>query len=289
MDELPESYPWLYNCFKEKGLHAITRSERFWAGLWSDLVIEQVLMRSIKSRGDLSRRRGMNENARTIWIHSMHHLAGVHGAMSALTGQIHQTSDQHVEEREARTEQDQRDKTTLQNWFEDHSPFTDTKELVSIANGITASIESSINCDNAEEIGAKIQQSLDNVNYQMSKIKHSEKVKTMSSLLSAVKIDNEDVTIDPMMLFSRLIVMVMREKNIASYFSYELSPYVTSLFKHGIMCDPKKSKLRDYLTKNVLQAELPVGSITHIVDGSTLLYSVKWIPDTEQPQEKETS
>ena len=103
----------------------------------------------------------------------MHRLAGVHGTMSALTGQIHQTSDQHVEEREARTEQDQRDKTTLQNWFEDHSPFTDTKELVSIANGITASIESGINCDNTEEIGAKIKQSLDDVNYQMSKIKRS--------------------------------------------------------------------------------------------------------------------
>ena len=179
MDELPASYPWLDDRFKEKGLHAIRRSERFWAGLWSDLVIEKVLMRSIKSRGGLSRGRGMNENARTIWIHSMHRLAGVHGAMSALTGQIHQTSDQHVEEREARTEQDQRDKTTLQNWFEDHSPFTDTKELVSIANGITASIESGKGCDNAEEIGVKIQQSLDDVNYQMSKIKRSEKVKRM--------------------------------------------------------------------------------------------------------------
>ena len=93
----------------------------------------------------------MNENARTIWIHSMHRLAGVHGAMSALTGQIHQTSDQHVEEREARIERDQRDKTTSQNWFEDCSTFTDTKELVSVANGITASIESGINCDNTEE------------------------------------------------------------------------------------------------------------------------------------------
>ena len=176
------------------------------------LVVEQVLTRSLKNCGGLSRGRGVNENARTIWIHSMHRLAGVHGAMSALTGQIHQTSDQHVEEREARIERDQRDKTTLQNWFEDCSTFTDTKELVSIANGITASIESSINCDNAEEIGVKIQQSLDDVNYQMSKIKHSEKVKTMSSLLSAVKIDNEDVTIDPMTFFPRLIVMVMREK-----------------------------------------------------------------------------
>ena len=243
------------------------------------LVIEQVLTRSLKNCGGLSRGRGVNENARTIWIHSMHRLAGVHGAMSALTGQIHQTSDQHVEEREARIERDQRDKTTLQNWLEDHSPYTGTKELVSIANGMTASIESVINCDNAEDIGAKIQQSLD-VNYQMSKIKRSEKVKTMTSLLSAVKIDNEDVTIDLMMHFSRLIVMAMREKNIASYFSYELSPYLTSLFKDGIMCDPKKSKLRDYLTKNVLQAELPVGSFTHIIDSGALLYSVKWIPDT---------
>ena len=49
----------------------------------------------------------------------MHRLTVVHGAMSVLTGQIHQ-SDQHVEEREACIEQDQRDKTTLQNWFEDH-------------------------------------------------------------------------------------------------------------------------------------------------------------------------
>ena len=42
MDELPASYPWLDDRFEEKGLHAIRRSERFWAGLSSDLVIEQV-------------------------------------------------------------------------------------------------------------------------------------------------------------------------------------------------------------------------------------------------------
>ena len=66
MDELPVSYTWLYDCFKEKGLHAIRRSERFWAGLWSVLVIERALMKSIKSLGGLSRRRDMNDNARTI-------------------------------------------------------------------------------------------------------------------------------------------------------------------------------------------------------------------------------
>ena len=32
---------------------------RFWAGLWSDLVIEQGLMRTIKDRGGLTRGQGM--------------------------------------------------------------------------------------------------------------------------------------------------------------------------------------------------------------------------------------
>ena len=31
-----------------EGYHAVRRSDRFWSGLWSDLVIEQNLMRFIK-------------------------------------------------------------------------------------------------------------------------------------------------------------------------------------------------------------------------------------------------
>ena len=83
---------------QEKGYHTVRRSERYWAGLWSDLVIEQVLMRSVKSRGGLSIGRCVAENTITIWIHSVHHLAGIHCAMSSL-GQIHETSEQHVEQR----------------------------------------------------------------------------------------------------------------------------------------------------------------------------------------------
>ena len=33
----------------KNGFHVICRSDRFWAGLSSDLVIEQVLMKSVKS------------------------------------------------------------------------------------------------------------------------------------------------------------------------------------------------------------------------------------------------
>ncbi len=61
MRELPTDYPWLYHCFAEQGFHTVRRSSRLWAGLWTDLTIEQVMMRSLKSRGGLTRERGVTE------------------------------------------------------------------------------------------------------------------------------------------------------------------------------------------------------------------------------------
>ena len=40
MLELPNDHPWLYKCFTEQGFHAVRRSSRHWAGLWTDLIIE---------------------------------------------------------------------------------------------------------------------------------------------------------------------------------------------------------------------------------------------------------
>ena len=39
--------------------HTVRRSERQWAGLWTDIVFEQVQIRSLKSGGGLTRGRGM--------------------------------------------------------------------------------------------------------------------------------------------------------------------------------------------------------------------------------------
>ena len=75
----------------------------------------------------------------------MHRLAGVHHAMSDLAGQIHQTSEQHVELRQTRISRDMEDFKTLQSWFADHSSFTNEKQLISINTGITATEESSVN------------------------------------------------------------------------------------------------------------------------------------------------
>ena len=50
----------------EAGVHVVRRSNRLRAGLSTDLVIEQVLMRSLKASGGLTRGRGMTERQRVI-------------------------------------------------------------------------------------------------------------------------------------------------------------------------------------------------------------------------------
>ena len=67
MDELPTDCPWLYNLFQQD-YYTIRRSDLFWAGLRTDLAIEQSLMRTVKSRGRLTRDQGMAKSGRLLWM-----------------------------------------------------------------------------------------------------------------------------------------------------------------------------------------------------------------------------
>ena len=50
MLSLRDSHPQVYEKLAQQGAHVIRRSERYWASLSSDLIIEQVLMKPLKSR-----------------------------------------------------------------------------------------------------------------------------------------------------------------------------------------------------------------------------------------------
>ena len=65
--QLPDQHPEVQRYF-DNGLHVVRRSDRYWAGLSTDLVIEQVLMKSLKSTGGLTRGRGMDEAQRIVWL-----------------------------------------------------------------------------------------------------------------------------------------------------------------------------------------------------------------------------
>ena len=84
MDDLPKSHPDIHNSF-QSGYHVVRRSNRYWAGLSTDLVIEQVLMRSLKTTGGLTQGRGMTELQRSIWLLSMPASAEINFAMQELT------------------------------------------------------------------------------------------------------------------------------------------------------------------------------------------------------------
>ena len=65
-----------------QGMQVIRRSDHVWAGLSNDLVIEQVLMRSLKTTGGLTRGRGMTETQRLVWCLARHACAEVNSASS---------------------------------------------------------------------------------------------------------------------------------------------------------------------------------------------------------------
>ena len=64
----------------------------YWAGLSTDLAIEHVLLRSMKTSGGLTRGRGMTETQPLVWLMSMPSCAKVNDAMQHLAGVMYHTS-----------------------------------------------------------------------------------------------------------------------------------------------------------------------------------------------------
>ncbi len=89
------------------------RSSRTWAGLSPDLMIQQVLMRSMKTCGGLTRGRGMTEQHRLTWLLSMPVCAEVNRAMQEFTGVKHNTGEQNKDLSKERQVCDMKDMNTL--------------------------------------------------------------------------------------------------------------------------------------------------------------------------------
>src|ERR1051325_10949592 len=98
MLDLPITHPWLHEQLSDGRFHAVRRSDRFWAGLSTDLAIEQVMMRSVKSRGGLTHGRGMTESVRLMWVNTMHICSSIHSTLTSLMD-LNRSCDesQHIE------------------------------------------------------------------------------------------------------------------------------------------------------------------------------------------------
>ncbi|WAR15718.1 hypothetical protein MAR_005823 [Mya arenaria] len=122
MLDLPTTHPQVYRNFM-KGMHVIGRSDRYWAGLSTDLIIEQMLMRSVKTVGGLTRGSGMDEAQRAQWILSRPACSEINYKMQELTGQKCESSEQHKESSESRKSRDNDDIQKMFACLVDRNPF----------------------------------------------------------------------------------------------------------------------------------------------------------------------
>ena len=245
MLKLPEKHPAVHTMFKENGYHLVRRSDRYWAELWSDLFIEQVVMRSIKSRGGLTRGRGFTESTRHQWVHAAHQCVVIHEAMTLISKSTLANSEQHVELGVSRKNRDASDLSKIQTCFREHNLFEGGPEFRSLSTRICS--DGTVNCDNSEKVGKEIQEQLDNVYFQDATNKRKLNVRNIESLYNSVKIsDKKFVVIAPTALLLRLIAISQREHNIERFFSYELTAFPMSIFKDGINAETKKSNSSQY-------------------------------------------
>ncbi len=80
MQSFNTDHPNVYRSFMA-GLHVVRMTDMYWTGLSTDRIIEQVLMRSLKTSGGLTRGTGMSETQRLVWLLSMPIRAEINNAM----------------------------------------------------------------------------------------------------------------------------------------------------------------------------------------------------------------
>ena len=206
----------------------------------------------------------------------MHICGEVHQAMTSMTDQKHATSEQHQELGISRVKRDFDDLQKVNEWFDDRNPFiTDGDEIRSLSCGLTG--DEAVNCDDTELVGRMIHESLNEVFFAKSTIKHSSQVKSLASMKNVVKISKQSVNIDPVKLFSRLVVLAERNDDIKTFFNYELTPVPTSLFVDNFMRKTNKALLIQYLFGKDFQfTQSTVSSEIKVIDGGSLLRKIYW-------------
>ena len=275
MASLSEKHPSIYQAFCN-GNHVVRRSDRFWGGLPSDLVIEQVLMRSVKSVGGLTSGRGMTEIQRTQWLLSMRACVEVNNAMQEFTGHRIETSFQHKESREARVARDVNDRNNFEDFLRERNPFTEEASLRNIETGAVAG--SKVDADDARAIGQKIIDDMEGKNVVTFTFKRAHQATTMGSKCN-VNAGGEEFSIDPQLLFQRLVSVSDNSlDDTEDLFWFELCSHPSALFNSsGLLREAQKSSLATSLwAQGDCSAYEGFEEVQYVLDGGSLLHRIPW-------------
>ena len=129
--------------------------------------------------------------------------------MQQLTNVLYETSEQHKDLSLSRKERDAVDINKLLTYMKGKSPFKEASSLYNVVTGVQASQD--VNVDRAEEIGNKIVKEM----VGEPVLSHTFKKKTQAVTMDSrpkVKIGENEISIDPLLLFQRLIIIATQRK-----------------------------------------------------------------------------
>lgn len=172
----------------------VRRSNGNWAGLAPDEVIEQCLMRSLKTNGGLTRGGGMSEMQRMMWLLSMPVYSEYNQAMQSFTNVSYECRDMAP----SRVKRDKEDSDKIYNILKPISPYICGPALQNIVTGVTAA--EIVNVENFRTIGTQILENMKGEEVFSVKLRRKDKAKTMNSS-THIKLPKENGTVDPDLLF----------------------------------------------------------------------------------------
>ena len=239
-------------------------------------------MRTLKTSGGVTRGGGLTEQQRLTWLLAMPATAEISRTVQELTGINYNSGEQNKDITNARKERDKKDTLRILSALENHNPFSADPHLRNIINGVHG--DSSVNVDKAKEVGDKVLSSLigeSPLEYTLKKSGHAVTLATKSS----IKIDNENVQVDPQLLFQRLILASNQCEDLTSLFCYELCTYPASLFDSSLMLlQPNKPTLADAvwlkLSPQTRAESAPkktdLNDLQYVLNGGALLHRIVW-------------
>ena len=198
--ELEHTNPNVYEMFL-KGYFFVRRSDRYWAALPPDLVIEQVLMASLKDcRSGITHGRGTDENQILTWLYSRPVFAQLKIELDHL---FKQDSKPIIKELTVkRVQVDTRDIGEVLEYLEQHDPFkAESQDLVDISNGISYG---NSNAHKALDVGKEIMKKMDGIAVSKFTFKKAYKIKQMGE---KVKIGKDLVIVDPLLMIERGLII----------------------------------------------------------------------------------
>lgn len=103
-------------------------------------------------------------------------------------------------------------------WITNHYPFLITEKIMSLATGIVGNTK--VNCHLAEEVGKQVMEKTLGKNFADVKLQRKDKVLSLGAMHSAIKINDESVVVDLLLLFQRIAIAKKNDEHLASHLEY---------------------------------------------------------------------